>query len=359
MTKTYVPPPKDRYHVFISYKRRDGSEIARIIADKLAERGYHVFLDVEKLGSGRWDQELQDRIDQCPDFVTIVTDAYFSGCENAEDIVRQEIGRALSQGKNVVPLLASRQSTDFPENLPASIERIRFMNGVRWVHDYADGAVAKLCGFLTARPSGGPQALRQGDAQARVIVSCIGFALGAWQGASNGAMAGPGGWSLIAALFNGLFWGVMFTVGIAIPLFFLLGFLSDRLRLRRDEVYLGPWLPFWAIYIPLTMILASTVPVALFNSLGLHGYFWGGILGGLAAFGLTALFSFTDIWLLIATSLGLRSASGTRSLALRAAAQRLVRREDRRRNKCRLSLRESAATFAERKATTRQSLIRP
>ena len=32
--------------------------------------------------------------------------------------------------------------------------------------------------------------------------------------------------------------------------------------------------------------------------------------------------------------------------------------KDRRRNKCRLSLRESAATFAERKATTRQALIR-
>ena len=32
--------------------------------------------------------------------------------------------------------------------------------------------------------------------------------------------------------------------------------------------------------------------------------------------------------------------------------------KDPRRNKCRLSLRESAATFAERKATTRQSLIR-
>ena len=47
-----APSPKpgrsDRaYDVFVSYRRDKGSEVARYVAERLAKRGYRVFLDVD------------------------------------------------------------------------------------------------------------------------------------------------------------------------------------------------------------------------------------------------------------------------------------------------------------------------
>ena len=41
-----------RYDVFVSHRRDKGSGIARLLAERLSQRGFREFLDVDALGSG-------------------------------------------------------------------------------------------------------------------------------------------------------------------------------------------------------------------------------------------------------------------------------------------------------------------
>jgi TIR domain len=128
---------KKTYDIFLSYRRSDGSELARYLVEELTKRGFHVFLDSEGLGSGAWDTQLEQRIDECRDFVVVITKAYFdlTRINDPNDIVRKEVARALLNGSNVIPLLAS--TPPFPDKLPKDIEEIQKRNGVKYFHEYA------------------------------------------------------------------------------------------------------------------------------------------------------------------------------------------------------------------------------
>ena len=41
-----------KYDIFISYRRDGGDTLAQLIYDRLTDRGYSVFLDIESLRSG-------------------------------------------------------------------------------------------------------------------------------------------------------------------------------------------------------------------------------------------------------------------------------------------------------------------
>lgn len=51
---------------FRSYRRENGAAEARLIRDKLHERGVRTFLDVDDLKSGHFDEALLARIANAP-----------------------------------------------------------------------------------------------------------------------------------------------------------------------------------------------------------------------------------------------------------------------------------------------------
>jgi hypothetical protein len=297
------PGRSDRtYDVFVSYRRDKGSEIARYLAERLSKRGYRVFLDIDSLGSGEWGKELQQRIDECPDFVAVVTDGYFVRCENPDDVVRKEIARALETHTTVIPLFVG--DGNIPPHLPADISGISSHNGVRYLHEYANQAIDKVCGFLQSTPLLGPERLGTGEAQPRIILLCVLFPIGVWRGAVLGDHVGYQGIWWAPPLF-GLGMGLFCVPVILVPTLVALTIYGKRRQIGLDSLYAGPWTPFWVLVIPFTFLLTSILVPVLQGLTGIRSFFVGGAIGGLVAIGLTRFIVATHLWTEVTRALGL------------------------------------------------------
>ncbi|MDZ4783429.1 MAG: toll/interleukin-1 receptor domain-containing protein [Planctomycetia bacterium] len=297
--------PPDACDIFVSYRRQGGAELARFLAEKLTIRGYHVFLDVDTLGAGSWSDELQRRVDECSDFIAIVTEDYVERCKDADSVVYHEVARALGTGVNVIPLLVAHQR--FAEQLPNNpvIEGLKLNNGVRYYHEYPDPVIDTLCSRLVSTPLLGPERLQTPEAQAKVVVATVGFLLGAWQGSHIGERATFVG--VYPALTEGLFWGLVLPIVIGVPFLVLLAIVGHALKIRRDRLYGGPWVPFWALFVPLVFVLSSFVTVGILRPMHVNSFFWGGLLGGLVGIGMTALAIITNAWSIVGRMLGVQA----------------------------------------------------
>ena len=141
--------------IFISYRREGGDVTAKLICEALKNRGYTVFFDFDALKGGPFDTTLINAIRACNDFVLVLPPRGLDRCENEQDWVRQEIYHALQAGKNIIPILLG--DFEFPETLPDGIDAIRRYNGVRFLMDYFDAVIDKICERLVSKPSGAKQ----------------------------------------------------------------------------------------------------------------------------------------------------------------------------------------------------------
>ena len=82
-----------KYDIFISYRRDGGESTAKILRDKLSELGYQVFFDVESLRSGDFNTRLYTVIEECQDFLLVLSPGALDRCRNEDDWVRLEIER--------------------------------------------------------------------------------------------------------------------------------------------------------------------------------------------------------------------------------------------------------------------------
>jgi hypothetical protein len=134
--------------VFISYRRDGGAETARLIRYELLTRGWDVFLDVENMGSGAFDETLLAEIERAENFLLIISPGSLERCDDERDWVRQEIVRAIEAGRNIVPLLKENLPRPSGADLPDAIEKIASYNAVEYSHVYYDATIEKLVSFL-------------------------------------------------------------------------------------------------------------------------------------------------------------------------------------------------------------------
>ena len=138
--------------IFISYRRENGHLMARLFYHRLIADGYKVFMDVEDLGPGTFDERLYHEIEQCTDFILILPPNALDRCQNPKDWVRMEIEHALNYDKNIIPILM--QGFEYPNNLPESIQRVAKYNGLEAPPPrYYDALYSKLKEeFLISKP---------------------------------------------------------------------------------------------------------------------------------------------------------------------------------------------------------------
>ena len=92
------------YDIFISYRRRGGFETAKHLYDLLTKDGYRVSFDIDTLRNGDFDTELLRRIDECRDFILILSEGALDRCVDpsavaSADWVRCELAYALEKNK--------------------------------------------------------------------------------------------------------------------------------------------------------------------------------------------------------------------------------------------------------------------
>ncbi|KAH9525440.1 NAD(+) hydrolase sarm1 [Bulinus truncatus] len=143
--------------VFICYRRSSGSQLASLLKVHLQLRGFSVFLDIDRLRAGKFDENLLFSIQMSSHFVLVLTPDALDRClgdEGMEDWVHKEIVAALDSNCNIVPIV---DNFEWPamERLPVDMRGVVRFNSVRWVHEYQDACVDKLETFLRRgrRPS--------------------------------------------------------------------------------------------------------------------------------------------------------------------------------------------------------------
>lgn len=137
--------------IFISYRRNGGEALAHLLYERLTARGYDVFLDVKSLGAGRFDENLDEEIGGCTDFLLLLSPDALDACEDPHNWVRREIECAFSYRKKIIPVMMD--GFQFPAHLPDSIENLRYYNGpeanLKWFESMIDELEVK---YLTAGP---------------------------------------------------------------------------------------------------------------------------------------------------------------------------------------------------------------
>jgi tetratricopeptide (TPR) repeat protein len=90
--------------VFISYRRKPASYIARAIFQDLKAHGYDVFMDVESLNEGEFGTVIQNQIKARPYFLLILTKGTLARFDE-QDWLRFEIEFAIAEKRKIIPLL--------------------------------------------------------------------------------------------------------------------------------------------------------------------------------------------------------------------------------------------------------------
>ncbi|XP_014300815.1 NAD(+) hydrolase sarm1 isoform X2 [Microplitis demolitor] len=142
--------PDKNLDVFVSYRRSNGSQLASLLKVHLQLRGFSVFLDVERLEAGKFDNNLLQSIRQAKHFLLVLTTDALSRCINddeGKDWVHREIVAALTSQCNIIPIIDNFQWPQV-EELPEDMRAVCHFNGVRWIHDYQDACVDKLERFM-------------------------------------------------------------------------------------------------------------------------------------------------------------------------------------------------------------------
>ena len=138
-----------QYDIFISY-RRDASESAQLVATHLRAAGYRVFIDVEALRGGKFNEQLFDVIDNCKDLLVILPEHALDRCSDPEDWVRKEVCRAMEKEKNVIPVMLA--GFQWPDPMPEGMESLKDYQAITATsREYFDLSMKRLSTYLTSR----------------------------------------------------------------------------------------------------------------------------------------------------------------------------------------------------------------
>ncbi|KAL3269166.1 hypothetical protein HHI36_008249 [Cryptolaemus montrouzieri] len=137
--------------VFISYRRSNGSQLASLLKVHLQLRGFSIFIDVERLEAGKFDNNLLQSIQKAKHFLLVLTPSALDRCKGdceRKDWVHREIVAALQSQCNIIPITDNAFAWPEPDELPEDMRQVCHFNGVRWIHDYQDACVDKLERFM-------------------------------------------------------------------------------------------------------------------------------------------------------------------------------------------------------------------
>lgn len=112
-----------RYDVFISYRRKGGTEIARAIKAELERLGYSVFLDFDSIRDGNFSGRISEAIASSDIFLLVLSPDALDLCINENDWVRKEIECAIDKKCHIVPVNPDRRFIEFPSTLPDQLKQ--------------------------------------------------------------------------------------------------------------------------------------------------------------------------------------------------------------------------------------------
>lgn len=136
----------EKYEVFVSYRRDGGEALACLISERLKQREYSVFYDVESLRAGKFNEKIFQVIDNCTDVIVVLPENGLDRCKNDDDWVRKEVAYAINVKKNIIPIMM--RNFEFPKDLSEDINELRNFNGISANMEYFEASFSKLLSML-------------------------------------------------------------------------------------------------------------------------------------------------------------------------------------------------------------------
>jgi hypothetical protein len=132
--------------IFISYRRSCSWGLARLIYEELIARGYDVFMDIKGIRRGDFEKIIYENIGGCDYFLPIFSKDTF--CEerlnNPEDWIRKEIEYALTQNKDIVPIIEEGYKPPEDKNIPSPLIPVFKLNGAPFNNEFFEASIEKL-----------------------------------------------------------------------------------------------------------------------------------------------------------------------------------------------------------------------
>ena len=141
------------YQGFISYRRDGGSHTARVIkvmVEKFSDR--KLYLDVDALGTGRFDDGLLRVVESVPSFILVLSPGCLDRCRNEDDWLKREILHAFASNRNIVPVFVDGfafPNQEFLMGLPPPIRALPNYQAVEYRHEYAESAARKILRYMS------------------------------------------------------------------------------------------------------------------------------------------------------------------------------------------------------------------
>lgn len=135
------------FDIFISYRRDRDAQTARLIRSELERRGYRVFLDVDDLRPGHFDEALFARIRGATAFVVILSPGSLERCVDPADWLRKEIVCAISGKRVIIPILMPGFGFPPEKEIPPELVPLRVHHGINYTHDFFDAMMQRIVDY--------------------------------------------------------------------------------------------------------------------------------------------------------------------------------------------------------------------
>ncbi len=164
--------------VFISYRRNVSRNLARSIFMDLHANGYDVFMDVESLNAGDFEQIILNQIAARAHFVLLLSDGSLQRNSNKDDWLWIEIQEAMRLNRNIVPIYEEgfnfdKETAYLPDTWRDEFKRL---NEMRLFHDYFNEGMVRLRTRFLTQPFAGsvtPTPLKEQKAVEQTISEVI------------------------------------------------------------------------------------------------------------------------------------------------------------------------------------------
>ena len=157
----------ENYDIFLSYRKDEGEALACLISERLRQREFKVYYDVESPRAGRFRQENYDVIENCKDVICILAEHGLDRCDHPDDWMRREISCALRNGKNIIPV--TMRGFAFPEQLPEDIANLPDYPGISVNMEYFSASFEKLLERLHSTENAEPDEIRRYTSKSGLI----------------------------------------------------------------------------------------------------------------------------------------------------------------------------------------------
>lgn len=135
--------------VFISYRRQNSVDIARLIRAELSNQGHRVFLDVIDLEPGKiFEEELLKQISIASNFIVILSSECLNRCLDENDWMRKEVSHAIENDKNIIPIMMPDFSFPDIDLLPEDLRTISRYHGLKYSNEYFDAMINSIVQYL-------------------------------------------------------------------------------------------------------------------------------------------------------------------------------------------------------------------